>query len=133
LESSCFSSSLSLSRTRVPPPPRGLAAIQNADYAPSVMFDVGKIVFIGGGSTTNLVEVIDLNLSKPAWAVVAPMKFRRRQHNATLLPHGTVLVTGEVRVLALMILVTTLSGARCLRRGRAPVATEQSHRAGRRY
>ena len=77
-----------------------LPSSENADYAPPVMFDVGKIVFIGGGSTTNLVEVIDLNLSKPAWAVVAPMKFRRRQHNATVLPHGTVLVTGDVRVLA---------------------------------
>ena len=58
------------------------------------MYDVGKVVFIGGGSTTNIVETIDLNAAKPAWAVVAPMKFRRRQHNATLLPDGTVLVTG---------------------------------------
>jgi hypothetical protein len=68
--------------------------VQNADYAPSVMYDAGKIVFIGGGSTTNVVETIDLNTPNPAWAVVAPMKFRRRQHNATLLPDGTVLVTG---------------------------------------
>jgi galactose oxidase len=68
--------------------------VQNADYAPSVMYNVGKVVFIGGGSTTNIVETIDLNAAKPTWAVVAPMKFRRRQHNATLLPDGTVLVTG---------------------------------------
>jgi galactose oxidase len=67
---------------------------QNADYAPSVMYDVGKVVYIGGGSTTNVVETIDLNAANPAWAVVAPMKFRRRQHNGTLLPDGTVLVTG---------------------------------------
>jgi galactose oxidase len=66
----------------------------NSDYAPSVMYDVGKVIFIGGGAPTNIVETIDLNASKPAWAVVAPMKFRRRQHNATLLPDGTVLVTG---------------------------------------
>ena len=70
------------------------ADVQNADYAPSVMYDVGKVIFIGGGSPTNIVETIDLNAAKPAWAVVAPMKFRRRQHNATLLPDGTVFVTG---------------------------------------
>jgi galactose oxidase len=74
--------------------PIATRSVQNADYAPSVMYDVGKVVFIGGGSTTNIVETIDLNAAKPAWAVVAPMKFRRRQHNATLLPDGTVLVTG---------------------------------------
>jgi hypothetical protein len=74
--------------------PVATRTVQNADYAPSVMYDVGKVIFIGGGSTTNVVETIDLNAPKPAWAVVAPMKFRRRQHNATLLPDGTVLVTG---------------------------------------
>jgi galactose oxidase len=72
----------------------GRRSVDNAEYAPSVMFDVGKVVFIGGGSTTNVVEVIDLNAPNPGWAVVSPMKFRRRQHNATLLPDGTVLVTG---------------------------------------
>ena len=66
----------------------------NSDYAPSVMYDVGKVIFIGGGAPTDIVETIDLNAPKPAWAVAAPMKFRRRQHNATLLPDGTVLVTG---------------------------------------
>jgi hypothetical protein len=66
----------------------------NSDYAPSVMYDVGKVIFIGGGAPTNIVEIIDLNAAHPAWAVAAPMKFRRRQHNATLLPDGTVLVTG---------------------------------------
>jgi hypothetical protein len=74
--------------------PVATRTVQNADYAPSVMYDVGKVIFIGGGSTSNVVETIDLNAAKPAWAVVAPMKFRRRQHNATLLPDGTVLVTG---------------------------------------
>jgi glycosidase len=72
----------------------GRRSVENADYAPSVMFDVGKVVFIGGGSTTNVVEVIDLNAATPSWAVVGPMTFHRRQHNATLLPDGTVLVTG---------------------------------------
>lgn len=66
----------------------------NSDYAPSVMFDVGKVMFIGGGAPTNIVEVIDLNNANPAWAKIAPMNFARRQHNATILPDGTVLVTG---------------------------------------
>jgi hypothetical protein len=74
--------------------PVATRAVQNADYAPSVMYDAGKVVFIGGGSTTNVVETIDLNAPRPSWTVVTPMKFRRRQHNATLLPDGTVLVTG---------------------------------------
>ncbi|MGO8936359.1 MAG: galactose oxidase-like domain-containing protein [Mycobacterium sp.] len=76
-------------------------SVNNADYAPSVMYDVGKVVFIGGGGGTdggplpaNIAETIDLNAPKPSWAVVAPMKFHRRQHNATLLADGTVFVTG---------------------------------------
>jgi galactose oxidase len=75
-------------------------AAGNRDYAPSVMYDVGKILFIGGGqesltaAPTNVVEVIDLNSATPEWRQSSPMHFARRQHNATLLPDGTVLVTG---------------------------------------
>ncbi len=75
----------------------GQRTVENADYAPSVMFDVGKVVYIGGGSTSGVVEVIDLNNAKPTWTPVTPMKFPRRQHNATILPDGTVLVTGGSR------------------------------------
>jgi hypothetical protein len=70
------------------------------EYAPSVMYEVGKIVFIGGGNDpgtklpTNIVETIDLTANPPRWTQAKPMNFRRRQHNATLLPDGTVLVTG---------------------------------------
>ena len=64
------------------------------------MYDVGKVIFIGGGldtdtmAPTNMVEIIDLTAPAPAWSQTAPMQFARRQHNATLLPDGTVLVTG---------------------------------------
>jgi len=68
------------------------------DYAPSVLYDVGKIVFIGGGiAPTNAVEVLDLNAAVPQWKATEPMHFARRQHNATLLPDGTVLVMGGTK------------------------------------
>lgn len=64
------------------------------NYGSAVMFD-GKVVVIGGGDPpTNTVEVIDLNQATPAWRTVAPMARVRRQHNATLLPDGTVFVNG---------------------------------------
>jgi hypothetical protein len=81
-------------------------AAGNRDYAPSVMYDTGKIIFIGGGSDpdpqdrdqtgppTTLVEIIDLNSATPEWQQTSPLHFPRRQHNATVLPDGTVLVTG---------------------------------------
>jgi alpha-amylase len=69
------------------------------DYAPSVMYDTGKVVYIGGGLDltelpTDMVETIDLNQPAPQWQQTSPMHFRRRQHNATILPDGTILVTG---------------------------------------
>ena len=38
------------------------------DYAPSVMYDNGKVLVMGGGDPpTNTAEVIDLNAASPAW------------------------------------------------------------------
>ncbi|BDI28934.1 hypothetical protein CCAX7_009850 [Capsulimonas corticalis] len=78
------------------------------DYAPSVMYEAGKIVFIGGGldddkqdnsdgPPTNIVEAIDLNQPNAQWQKMTSMNFPRRQHNAMILPDGTVLVTGGTR------------------------------------
>jgi galactose oxidase len=70
------------------------------DYAPSVMYDKGKIIYIGGGTKvdaetpTNRAEIIDLNEDKPKWKDTANMSIGRKQFNATVLPDGTVLVTG---------------------------------------
>jgi glycosidase len=70
------------------------------DYAPSVMYDVGKVIYIGGGNDpgTNApsanAETIDLTAANPAWRATGSMHHRRRQHNATILPDGTVLVSG---------------------------------------
>ena len=65
------------------------------DYAPSVMYDTGKVLFIGGGlPPTKTAQTIDLNQAAPAWKGTGNMAFARRHHNATILPDGTVLVTG---------------------------------------
>jgi hypothetical protein len=64
------------------------------DYGPAVMYDEGKILYAGGGRTTNTAEVIDLNQAAPTWQWTGSMALPRRHHNATLLPTGEVLVTG---------------------------------------
>src|SRR4051812_44037292 len=67
-------------------------------YGTAVMYEPGKVLIAGGGPLTdvptNSMEVIDLNSAAPAWQVVGPMKHPRRQLNSTLLPDGTVLITG---------------------------------------
>ncbi|MGA9524679.1 MAG: galactose oxidase-like domain-containing protein, partial [Myxococcaceae bacterium] len=62
----------------------------------AVMYEDGKILVSGGGEDfpTDAVEVIDLNSPAPTWRTVQPMGQPRKQHNMTLLPDGTVLVTG---------------------------------------
>jgi galactose oxidase len=67
----------------------------NRGYGSAVMYEPGKILIVGGDTPpTNSAEVINLNDASPAWRSVAPMRNIRRQHNATLLPDGKVLVTG---------------------------------------
>jgi len=68
------------------------------DYAPSVLYDVDKVLFVGGGNPpTANAETINLGQARPAWQPTGAMNFPRRQHNATILPDGTVLVTGGTR------------------------------------
>jgi hypothetical protein len=70
------------------------------DYGSSVLYDDGKVLIVGGSSPsyttppTASAEVIDLEAGSPAWTATGSMAYPRRQHNATLLPDGTVLVTG---------------------------------------
>jgi len=73
----------------------GNSGFGSRTYGSAVMYADGKILLIGGGDPpTNTAEVIDLNQTSPAWRFTAPMSIARRQLNATLLPDGTVLVTG---------------------------------------
>jgi hypothetical protein len=68
-------------------------------------YDAGKVIHIGGGSSndgatdvpTAAVKIIDLCATPPAWRQIASMQFPRRQHNATILADGSVLVTGGTR------------------------------------
>jgi hypothetical protein len=83
--------------------PGGSRINGSRDYAPSVMYDVGKVIYVGGGNdpTTHVptaaAEIIDLTTANPAWRATGNMHHPRRQHNATILPDGTVLVTGGTR------------------------------------
>ncbi len=73
-------------------------------YGSSVEYAPGQILIVGGGGDrldgelpTDTAEVIDLNQEDPKWRQIASMSDRRRYHNATLLPDGTVLITGGTR------------------------------------
>jgi galactose oxidase len=64
------------------------------DYGSAVMYDVGKIIVMGGGYTERSAEVINLNAAIPQWANTGWMAYPRRQMNATILANGLVLATG---------------------------------------
>jgi hypothetical protein len=64
------------------------------DHGSAVMYAPGKILFAGGARTTNTAEIIDLNQPSPRWRWTGSMAHARRNLNATVLPDGTVLVTG---------------------------------------
>lgn len=72
------------------------------DYGSAVMYEPGKIIYIGGGGhrldrdqlPENTAEIIDLNQASPRWSLTGSMAFRRRHMNATLLPDGQILATG---------------------------------------
>ena len=66
------------------------------DYGSAVMYDEGKILYAGGGRTTNTAEIIDLKAAIPKWEWTGSMAYARRHHNLTLLPTGEVLATAGV-------------------------------------
>ncbi|MET0646299.1 MAG: DUF4082 domain-containing protein [Pyrinomonadaceae bacterium] len=67
----------------------------------SVTYDAAtnKVLMTGGRTTTGGVvlrtaETIDLSNSSPFWQATSSMTYKRKYHNATVLPDGKVLVTG---------------------------------------
>ena len=65
------------------------------DYGSSVLYDIGKVLIMGGGDPPlKTAEIIDLNSPNPSWQLTTPMNNPRRNLNATILPNGKVLVTG---------------------------------------
>ena len=73
------------------------------DYAPAVLVDDRHVLYLGGGqdgpggSASDLALVIDIDQPAAGWQPGPVLPVRRRQHNATLLADGTVLVTGGTR------------------------------------
>jgi Galactose oxidase-like, Early set domain/Bacterial Ig-like domain (group 1)/Invasin, domain 3/Bacterial Ig-like domain (group 2) len=66
-------------------------------YGSAVMYEAGKIMFVGGNSSpTNTAEIIDLNQPNPQWTYTGSLNYARWNLNATALPDGQVLVTGGV-------------------------------------
>jgi hypothetical protein len=82
----------------------------NRDYGSAAMYDAGKILYVGGGGDpgwdsegtaksavpTATAEKIDLTGGSPTWQGAGSMSTPRRHLNATVLPDGTVLVTGGI-------------------------------------
>jgi galactose oxidase len=79
----------------------------NREYGTAVMYEPGKILYTGGGGDTgwptpdpkspvptDKAEMIDLNAASPAWTSAGTMSVPRRHLNSTILPDGTVLITG---------------------------------------
>ena len=78
------------------------------DYGTAAMYEAGKILYTGGGGNstwiqspdaktnapTAIAEMIDINAPAPTWTSAGTMAFPRRHLNSTILPDGTVLITG---------------------------------------
>jgi hypothetical protein len=80
----------------------------NRDYGTAAMYEAGKILYVGGGGNstwnqtpdprngapTATAEMIDLSSGSPQWTSAGSMSVGRRHLNSTILPDGTVLITG---------------------------------------
>ena len=80
--------------------PVALTLAQGRYEAPSVLLPptLDRVMLVGGfdkvGPPTNSAEIIDLGDVTPQWSATANMAFARKEHNAVILPDGTVMVVG---------------------------------------
>ena len=66
----------------------------NRSYGSHAVYDIGKMLVAGGGSSSSTARMIDMNGATPQVTATSPMAFGRRQFNLTLLADGSVLATG---------------------------------------
>lgn len=73
--------------------------VANRNFGSAVMLD-SRVLYVGGGGNVcpdppeRSAEIIDLADAAPTWSPTGSMASARRQTNLTILPDGTVLVTG---------------------------------------
>ena len=72
----------------------GLRTFGTRDQGSAVMYGEGRVLYTGGGRTTNSAETVNLKSNPIQWVRTNPMAFARRHHNLTVLPTGEVLATG---------------------------------------
>jgi hypothetical protein len=63
-------------------------------YAPGKVMKAGSVWDDGQGNVGATTYVIDMSQGSPTWRQTANMAFARVTHNLTILPDGTVMVTG---------------------------------------
>jgi hypothetical protein len=66
----------------------------NREYGAYAMYDIGKVLAAGGGSSVRHSVVIDMNGTSVQVTRTGDLNAGRRQHNLTVLPDGSVLATG---------------------------------------
>jgi hypothetical protein len=66
------------------------------DYSVAIQYRPGKVLLVGGGSPVASATVVDLATAKAT--ATGSMSVARKQHNGTVLPNGTVLITGGLKV-----------------------------------
>jgi hypothetical protein len=71
--------------TKAPPVPPG---------GGMAMYDTGKILYYGIGSSDTDSYVIDLNATNPVWRKVGSLHFARKKFSTVLLPDGRVMAIG---------------------------------------
>jgi galactose oxidase len=72
----------------------GMRTFGTRDQGSAVMYGEGRVLYAGGGRTTNTAETVNLKRNPIQWVRTGSMAFARRHHNLTVLPTGDVLVTG---------------------------------------